>query len=168
MILSHENLLHASSFIMWVWSCEMFLSTLRDLLNLFDVGRDWCELGGKWVGSGKWESCQVPISLDITTPALQPSAGTRATRKQSREGCCWMTQQAWPPGPAFLMLPWALPSCNRVCLVLALGFCHWKYLFLFKIDLRGNSNTFGTSKCLLYKNHKFLPRVNSLSKKNKQ
>lgn len=34
---------------------EKFPQHRRDSLNLFDVGRDCREWGGKWVGSGKWE-----------------------------------------------------------------------------------------------------------------
>lgn len=63
----------------------MALSTLGDLLSLFDVGRDCPEWGGKWVGGGKRESVQVLPSFDITMLALQSSAGTRTIRKQSKE-----------------------------------------------------------------------------------
>lgn len=81
-ILTGENLTHASSLILWVWGCEMFLSPLRDLPNPFNVGRGCCEWGEEWAGSGKWERFQVLISFDVTLLVLPSSAGTHTFRKQ--------------------------------------------------------------------------------------
>lgn len=119
---------------------------------------------GKWVGSGNWElsgadfiwyyhACFAVISRN---PYYQEAKQRRLLLNDSA---------ARPPGPGFLLLPWALPSCNWVCLGLSLGFCHGECLFFCKVDRRDNSNTFGISKCLLFKNHTFLSRVNFWSKK---
>lgn len=87
--------------------------------RLLWVGR---KVGRLWMG----RELQVLISFDLARPTPRLTARVQTIGGHSSEGCCWVTQQARPPGASSCchgFHPSNFTFRSRVC--------HWECLFFF-------------------------------------